>query len=279
MSLAASLNQYVDILGSMLVILLAILPLELIAPAEKYQPWAGRVRNVLYMVCYLLVTLMILTPIFGFIFGLVLNISGGGLLPVFVDSESGVLDHIFFALGFALIWDVWQYCVHRLQHAIPFLWQTHRFHHAEENLNSTSQARTHVSQYVFYLSSYFPLVLLFGGQSPHFIALFVMFRVLGAYNHSNIKLRLGILTPIISGPQWHRIHHSKDPAHREKNFAAIFPFIDIVGGTYYRPKKDEFPATGLPETEKPGYFSDATYLPVLNWYRMFRRNPGALGER
>jgi len=35
----------------------------------------------------------------------------------------------------------------------------------------------------------------------------------------------------------------------DKNFAAFFPVIDILFGTYYRPRRDEYPRTGIPAVD------------------------------
>ena len=50
--------------------------------------------------------------------------------------------------------------------------------------------------------------------------------------------------PFFVGPQYHRMHHSLQTQHLDKNFALFFPLRDIFFGTYYRPKKGEFPSTG-----------------------------------
>jgi sterol desaturase/sphingolipid hydroxylase (fatty acid hydroxylase superfamily) len=76
-------------------------------------------------------------------------------------------------------------------------------------------------------------------------AVIVGYMASAFFNHANIRLRLGPLTPILCGPQYHRIHHSRLPEHQDKNFAALFPVIDMMFGTYHRPSRDEFPPTGL----------------------------------
>ncbi|MGH6982521.1 MAG: sterol desaturase family protein, partial [Stellaceae bacterium] len=67
----------------------------------------------------------------------------------------------------------------------------------------------------------------------------------GFFVHANLRLDLGRLTPVIVGPQYHRIHHSLVPRHFHRNFAVVFPAIDMIFGTYYRPRPGEFPETGL----------------------------------
>jgi sterol desaturase/sphingolipid hydroxylase (fatty acid hydroxylase superfamily) len=175
---------------------------------------------------------------------------------------------LLFSLGFAVVWDLWQYWIHRLQHAHPFLWETHKFHHSETALNSIVQAKHHILHHILFLALYPFVMLLFGSLMPHVIAGFLMFRIWGFINHANIRLNFGILTPIISGPQWHRIHHSIYKEHHDSNFAAFFPFIDILFGTYYKPRKDEYPSTGLLSEDHSGELRGATVAPFLNMYKI-----------
>lgn len=62
---------------------------------------------------------------------------------------------------------------------------------------------------------------------------------------SAIKARLPWLDRLLVTPQVHRIHHSRDPGHYNRNFADAFPLFDILFGTYHKPAAEEFPETGL----------------------------------
>jgi sterol desaturase/sphingolipid hydroxylase (fatty acid hydroxylase superfamily) len=110
-----------------------------------------------------------------------------------------------------------------------------------------------------------PILLLFGALSPHAFVDFLLFRCWGFVNHANVQVGFGPLTGIIAGPQWHRIHHSTELRHRDRNFATFFPFIDKLFGTYYAPAADEYPATGLVEAEGESFLRQATYGPLANW--------------
>ena len=69
--------------------------------------------------------------------------------------------------------------------------------------------------------------------------------------HANIRLPLGPFSTVLLGPQAHRIHHSIEPQHKDRNFAAFFPIWDILFRTFYFPKRDEFPDTGIVEQILP----------------------------
>ncbi|MBK8742853.1 MAG: hypothetical protein IPM02_26780 [Betaproteobacteria bacterium] len=40
----------------------------------------------------------------------------------------------------------------------------------------------------------------------------------------------------MTSPAAHRIHHSIEQPHRDRNFAALFPVWDVLFGTYVRPR-------------------------------------------
>lgn len=265
------LREYVTLVGSVLVISLVFRGLERFAPAERGQPHSAWLFNLAYTP-FILVFIFLLGVAFGPAYGLVSAYTGGGLLPRFAGEGSGAAAHVLFALVYFVIWDFCQYALHRLQHTFPILWETHKFHHSETALNSTTQARVHALSYVLALVFHLPVIVLFGPRTPHFVAAFLMFRLWGFFNHMNVRVGLGPFTPLVSGPQWHRLHHSIREEHHDKNFATFFPFIDILFGTYRRPGADEYPPTGL-AGEPPGRVREATIAPLRACYKL------ALGRR
>jgi sterol desaturase/sphingolipid hydroxylase (fatty acid hydroxylase superfamily) len=263
------LREYVTLVGSVLVIALVFRGLERLAPAERGQPLSAWLFNLAYTPC-VLVFIFLLNVVFGPAYGRVSAYTGGGLLPRFAGEGSGAATHVLFALVYFIIWDFCQYALHRLQHTVPLLWETHKFHHSETALNSSTQAKVHALSYTLALVFHLPVIVLFGPRTPHFVAAFLMFRLWGFFNHMNVRAGLGPLTPLVSGPQWHRLHHSIREEHHDRNFATFFPFIDLLFGTYRRPAADEYPPTGL-TSEPPGGIDAATVAPFRAWYRMARR--------
>jgi sterol desaturase/sphingolipid hydroxylase (fatty acid hydroxylase superfamily) len=272
------LREYVNILLSVLILTLIFSFLELLAPAEKGQAVSKRLFNLLYLP-FALALVILLQFLLAPYYSRALSIAGGGLLPEFVNGQSGFVAHLLFALFYAVVFDIWQYWAHRLQHTIPFFWETHKFHHSETALNSSTIARTHVLSNLLFIFLYLPVLIILGPQTPHFIALFLMFKLWGFVNHTNVRFNLGPLTPIISGPHWHRIHHSLYVEHHSKNFATFFPFIDILFGTYHRPVRNEYPPTGLPAEESESFLREATISPFSTWHKMIARRLGRFKSR
>jgi len=150
-----------------------------------------------------------------------------------------------------LLHDFWFYWVHRIEHRVPLFWMFHRLHHSDERMNVTTWARDHFLQNgllraffpVFTLGLFVDLRLTDAGRAAFYSTVFLIF--LSMFYHSAIRVRAAWLDPILVTPQVHRIHHSTNPEHYNRNFADALPIFDILFGTYHRPAKDEFPATGL----------------------------------
>ena len=165
--------------------------------------------------------------------------------------------------------DFWFYWVHRLEHKLPFFWMFHRIHHSDERMNTTTYMRDHFLQNGL-LRAFFPLFTL-GllvdldltqvGHAAFYSMMFLV--VLSMFYHSAIRVRVPWLDRILVTPQVHRIHHSTDPEHYNRNFADALPIFDILFGTYYRPGKREFPSTGLgPGFPAPRTIWSAQFTPV-----------------
>lgn len=149
-----------------------------------------------------------------------------------------------------LLHDAWFYWAHRMEHRVAFLWEFHKLHHSDELLNASTFARDHFLQAAwiaffppFTLGLVFDLGTVETGRAATYSMLFLSQQSM--LYHSALRLRLPRLDRILVTPQVHRIHHSRDPRHCDCNFADVFPLFDIVFGTYRRPARDEFPATGL----------------------------------
>jgi sterol desaturase/sphingolipid hydroxylase (fatty acid hydroxylase superfamily) len=159
---------------------------------------------------------------------------------------TGIAGLVMSVVAYGVVWDFFQYWFHRWQHTSPALWTSHRVHHTDNAVNTTTALRRSVLEllliFVFILV---PTVIVAGVDEVAAPIAFAIFYGWGFFNHANIRLSLGPLTPALSGPQWHRLHHAIDQDCRDRNFAAYFPILDIVFGTYRAPREGEHPATGV----------------------------------
>jgi sterol desaturase/sphingolipid hydroxylase (fatty acid hydroxylase superfamily) len=74
---------------------------------------------------------------------------------------------------------------------------------------------------------------------------------MGQMTHANSNISYGLFRYVIAEPRFHRIHHSLEERHFDKNFAFMFPVWDVIFGTAYFPARDEYPKTGLANQREP----------------------------
>jgi sterol desaturase/sphingolipid hydroxylase (fatty acid hydroxylase superfamily) len=189
------------------------------------------------------------------------NAAGGGLFVLHADT---VWDFAFSLALFLVVTDLYSYWSHRLSHAVPALWEMHSFHHSAEAMTFITGAR-HLWLETAIMSAFFPAIaVLF--KTPSVIvmtALFIGFLPNGCA-HLNVRLHLGRFSTWINGPQWHRIHHSIQPEHLNRNFAAIFPIWDVLFRTAWIPTENEFPPAGLVPSERPSVVEGIIW-PIRKW--------------
>lgn len=168
-----------------------------------------------------------------------------------------------------VIHDCWFYWSHRIEHRLPVLWEFHKLHHSDELMNTTTWARDHFLQEswraffsLFTLGLFVDLKLADAGKAALYSTIFLV--GLSMFYHSAIRIQLPWLDYVLVTPQVHRIHHSVLPEYHNKNFADVLPVFDLVFGTFERPKRDEFPATGLgSQSRAPRTLFSAQLGPVV----------------
>jgi sterol desaturase/sphingolipid hydroxylase (fatty acid hydroxylase superfamily) len=68
------------------------------------------------------------------------------------------------------------------------------------------------------------------------------------------------------------------PEHHDRNFAVWFPFYDVLFGTAYRPKPDEYPPSGV-EGVDVVKLPHAFWLPFRQWWGMGKNMSARLRRR
>ncbi len=238
--------------------------IERLRPVEPNQPFRHIFFNLQWYVVYTL-------------FGFVINAAGIGVLVEFIQrwlsgpyfkfpEPHNLFEKVLGIIAYFLIVDFFYYWLHRLQHTNSFLWEQHKFHHSETSMNVTTTRRVHwLEELLIIAFIVIPMSVLFHLQ-PIAIGFLAFIEILWLqFIHLNLRLELGILSTIIVGPQQHRIHHSFATEHLDKNFTLFFPIWDIAFGTYCRPKKGEFPPTGLTNLENHNHLGLAIVLPFKEW--------------
>lgn len=123
--------------------------------------------------------------------------------------------------------DFIQYWIHRLLHAVPFLWRFHQVHHSVTEMGFAAHLRFHPAETVVYRTiEYIPLAMI-GFGVDDFLLVHAFALTIGHLNHANVKLPLGPLRYLLNSPQMHLWHHAKSlPAARGKNFGISLSLWD-----------------------------------------------------
>jgi sterol desaturase/sphingolipid hydroxylase (fatty acid hydroxylase superfamily) len=139
---------------------------------------------------------------------------------------------------------------HYVRHRVNTLWQFHAVHHSQRQMNLFTDVRVHpVDRMVAQTIQLIPLMML-EPSLPTLVTYTLFHQWYTKLYHANIRSNFGLLRYFLVTPQSHRIHHSYDPRHFNKNFGVIFSVWDRLFGTQY-PRDDEYPDTGVPDPAFP----------------------------
>ena len=138
--------------------------------------------------------------------------------------------------GFLLL-DLLRYAVHRVEHAVPWLWRLHALHHSDPEIDVTTAVRHHPFEYLLTSAVYWIALIVL--DVPAFVMLIHGLAVFGAaaIQHGNIGLPERLerwLQPVVMTPDLHRVHHSVSPREANANYGAVLSLWDRLCGTLVR---------------------------------------------
>ncbi len=164
-----------------------------------------------------------------------------------------------------LAFDFANYWNHRWMHW-RWIWPIHAIHHSDPVVAAPTTLRVHVLELVFMSCSY---VVLLGwlGLPAGAIGLGRIFLILhNQYVHIDVDWTHGPLRHVIASPRFHRWHHADFKPAYGKNLANLFPFFDVLFGTYVElgPCRERMGAKGVPEND----VVQLMLFPFKEWGRM-----------
>ncbi len=169
----------------------------------------------------------------------------------FLTIEAVLLwpDWARFVVGILLL-DLMYWTQHFVNHKVSVLWSFHTVHHSQKELNFFTDFRYHVLEYIVRHTFLVIPFLLLQVDAPQIVWFAIFQRWYTRFYHGNIRTNLGFLRYVLVTPQSHRIHHSIECRHRDKNFGSMFSIWDQLFGTHYR-GYDEYPETGIEDEDFP----------------------------
>lgn len=158
------------------------------------------------------------------------------------------------ALEIYLLADFLSYWTHRLFHGGRW-WPFHAVHHSSEELDWLSSVRVHpVNSLVTNFIQVTPLMLL--GFNPWVtLSTAPVLTFYAIFLHARVDWDFGPLRYVVATPMFHRWHHSRQREAWDKNFAGLFPFWDLLFGTFYMPRDrvpEDFGITDSMPNHLPG---------------------------
>lgn len=201
-----------------------------------------------------------------FIFPL-LGFAGASALAEYILLRSLALENpAWFTVVSVAHWPAWlqilvlflardfvQWCVHRLLHRVPWLWEFHKVHHSVEQMGFAAHLRYHWMENIVYrVLEYLPLAML-GFGPVNFFLVYLTSLVIGHWNHANFKLELGPLKYILNSPQMHIWHHALViPGGRRYgvNYGLSLSLWDYLFGTAVVPGDGRDEPLGFPGVDE-----------------------------
>jgi len=128
-----------------------------------------------------------------------------------------------------VLFDVWMYGWHRLNHRLPFFWRFHRTHHSDPKMDVTTAHRFHFGEILFSSLFRVPIILLLGMRLEELVIYETAMVAVVQLHHANVGLpdrldrwlRLLIVTPAM-----HKVHHSRLQPETDSNYSSLFSIWD-----------------------------------------------------
>lgn len=147
--------------------------------------------------------------------------------------------------------DFGSFATHVAEHRLPWLWPFHAPHHSAKRLYWLNATRMHpIDQLLTVVLSLLPLATV--GAPAEVLVLFDAFAMSHlTVQHSNLRLRHGLLSHVVATAEFHRWHHSPVRGEGEHNYASFFSIWDHLLGTFRMPRGEQAP-------ENVGLYDGAT---------------------
>jgi sterol desaturase/sphingolipid hydroxylase (fatty acid hydroxylase superfamily) len=167
-----------------------------------------------------------------------------------------------------IVFDFLQWFHHWARHRVNAFWHFHAIHHSQRQVNLFTDLRVHAGEYVISETLVFIPMFAFGISAYGVMGVAGLRWWYTRFLHANIRTNLGWLKHVLVTPQFHRVHHSIEARHQNKNFGVVFSVWDRLFGTLHA-RYDEYPATGVEglSFEPPHGFAATSWM--RDYLRMF----------
>lgn len=198
---------------------------------------------------------------------IITDLLAGSWVSANIGMTPNTASTMMFSVAFVLLTDLGLFAAHYISHKVPFFWAFHKVHHSAEVLTPVTAYRFHPVDTVlnsFILSlTVGPLIGLYqhlyttdlvAASSLVYGNVMFLFLLTANFRHSHFALHFPkSLSRWLVSPAMHRVHHSTNPIHFDKNLGIVFSVWDRIANTYFLPDKDVVLEFGIGGGEEKKY--------------------------
>ena len=149
-------------------------------------------------------------------------------------------------LAFFLL-DLIFYLWHKASHNFDFLWELHKVHHCDPNLNVSTSFRVHILELIISIAIKAVFILSLGLDKITVIMLEAISTLFVMFHHANISVPgENFLARVFIVPSLHRVHHSKIREEHDQNYGSVLSIWDSLFGTLTKLEPEEIGIKGNP---------------------------------
>ncbi len=191
------------------------------------------------------------------------------------------------ALVQLLAFDFGYWLGHTMQHRSALLWEFHKVHHSALVMTPATEFRQHPVELVLmptvigvvvglayaltthWLGTGAPAL----GQVPFNLVILLHLMTFHHLRHSHIDMAFtGVWGRLLHSPAHHRLHHSANPAHFDRNMGYMLSVWDWMAGTLVVPRRGQRLTLGIgAEGAAHNSVASAMWLPVRGAWRLAGR--------
>ncbi|RFS23516.1 fatty acid hydroxylase family protein [Chitinophaga silvatica] len=125
--------------------------------------------------------------------------------------------------------------IHWVQHKKAWLWQFHKIHHIDTEIDATTALRHHPVESLWRVGALFIAIFILG--VPFWMVMFYqsLSVLFSQATHANIRLPQWLddsISWVLVSPDMHKVHHSTYQPETDSNYANIFSLWDRIFGTF-----------------------------------------------
>ncbi|HSB33049.1 MAG TPA: sterol desaturase family protein [Nitrospirota bacterium] len=155
-----------------------------------------------------------------------------------------------------VLFDIWMYLWHMVNHRSAFLWRFHRAHHADTEMDTTTALRFHPGELILSAFARLPVIVIIGMSYSELIIFEIMLNLSTLFHHSNLGIPEKwdrMLRVVIVTPDMHRVHHSVERFETDSNFTSLLSVWDRLARTFRMREDTRTVVFGLPVFRETRY--------------------------